>query len=207
MTASDTAAITQQQPARQIHPLFHAGRFLLEDLVSTLAFVGLYAIFHSIYLATFLAIAIGISQIAYTRFRRRAVDVMQWLSLFLVVVFGGATLLTHDARFIMVKPTLIYTAVALVMCKPGWMLRYMPPIAVARAGDVIGAFGYVWSAMMFCTGLANLLLDVYASHETWAWFIGVVPLASKFALVLVQYLTTRFIIVRRMRGEGALAAM
>ena len=203
MTASSIA--TPAAP-RQLHPLFHAGRFLLEDLVATLAFVGLYAIFHSIYLATFMAIGLGIAQIAYTRARRRKVDVMQWLSLFLVVVFGGASLLLRDPRFIMVKPTLIYTAVALVMCKPGWMLRYMPPIAVARAGDVITVFGYLWAALIFATGVANAVLAIYASHETWAWFIGVVPLTSKFLMFGVQYVVTRAIVRRRVMAEGGLVA-
>ena len=33
------------------------------------------------------------------------------MSLGLVVVFGGASLVTHDPRFIMLKPTLIYAVI------------------------------------------------------------------------------------------------
>ena len=38
-------------------------------------------------------------------------------------------LLTDDPRFVMLKPTLIYCIVGTVMLKPGWMTRYLPPIA------------------------------------------------------------------------------
>ena len=34
--------------------------------------------------------------------------VWQWISLGLVLVFGGATLLTHNARFMMFKPSIVY---------------------------------------------------------------------------------------------------
>ena len=89
------------------------------DLFSTLSFVALYAVTHSIFVATGLGIAAGVAQIAYLRLRGAAIDTMQWVSLGLVVVFGGASLLTHDPRFIMFKPTLIYAVVGMVMLRPG----------------------------------------------------------------------------------------
>lgn len=101
--------------------LFNAGRFLLEDLLSTIVFVVLFSLTKSLYLATGLAIAIGVGQVVLLKLRGRPVDAMQWLSLGLVVVMGGATLLTHDRHFIMVKPTIIYLAVGAVMLKPGWI--------------------------------------------------------------------------------------
>jgi Intracellular septation protein A len=45
-----------------------------------------------------------------------------------VVVLGGATMLTQSPRFIMVKPTIVHFAVAAVMLRRGWMLRYLPEI-------------------------------------------------------------------------------
>lgn len=181
------------------HPLIHAGKWLLADLLSTLIFVTLYAATHDIYLATGLAIAIGLGQIAYLKFRRAPVDRMQWLSLFLVVTFGGATLLTRDPRFIMLKPTLIYLAVGVVMLRPGWMNRYVPPVASERAADLITAFGYIWAALMFATASANLGLALYASPATWAWFVGIFPIGSKVVLVMIQYMVTRMIVRRRIQ--------
>ncbi len=52
---------------------------------------------------------------------------MQWMSLFLVIASDEAALLTHDPRLVMVKPSLIYIAIGIVMLKPGWMNRYLLP--------------------------------------------------------------------------------
>jgi len=74
------------------HPLLHAGKWLLADFFSTLVFVGLYAATKNIFVATGLAIAAGIGRIVWLKSRQASVDAMQWLSLFLVVAFGGATI-------------------------------------------------------------------------------------------------------------------
>lgn len=197
---------TPPQPVTQTHPLIYAGKGLLADLLSTLAFVGLYAATHNVFLAVGCGIALGLGQIAYSKFRAAPIDTMQWLSLFLVVTFGGITMLTRNPVFIMLKPTLIYVAVGTVMLTPGWMNRYMPPIARDRGADITTAFGYVWSALMFATAAANLTLVLLASPAAWSWFIGVFPIASKLALVLTQYGVTRAIIRRRIRA-GKLVAI
>ncbi len=191
------------EDGRRLHPLLHAGKWLLADLLSTLAFLALYSLSHSILLATGLSIAIGLGQAAYSKLRGIPIDAMQWLLLALVVVFGTASLVTHNPRFAVVQPTLIYGAVGCVMLKPGWQNRYLPPIAKARAGDVCFAFGYVWSALMFATAAANLALALYASLGTVAWFLSVFPLSSKVALVLTQYGVTRFVVRRRVLSDNA----
>ena len=188
--------------APRLHPLVHAGRWIAIDLLSTLIFVALFALTHSVFVATGLAIAGGAAHIAWLKFRRAPVDAMQWMSLGLVVVFGGASLATHDPRFIMLKPTLIYVAVGAVMLKRGWMSRYIPEIARDWSADVTLVFGYVWAGLMFATAAANLYLALHSDPKTWAWFLGVFPLASKLALFAAQYLTTRFVVVSRKRAAA-----
>jgi intracellular septation protein len=183
-----------------LHPLVHAGRWIAMDLLSTLIFVALFALTHSVFAATGLAIAGGVLHIAWLKLRRAPVDAMQWLSLGLVVVFGGASLATHDPRFVMFKPTLIYAAIGAVMLRRGWMNRYLPPVALDWSADVTAAFGYAWAALMFATGAANLYLAMQGDPKAWAWFLGVFPLASKLVLFAVQYLTTRFVVVGRRRA-------
>ncbi|HTW72611.1 MAG TPA: septation protein IspZ [Acetobacteraceae bacterium] len=187
------------------HPLFRAGKEVASDLLSTLVFVGLYAVTHNVAASVGLAIAVGLGRIIYQARRRIPIDAMQWLSLFLVIVFGGAALITHNPLFIMLKPTLVYAAIGLVMLRSGWMNRYVPPIVQTNAPDTTVLFGYLWAALMFGTGALNLAVALHASTTTWAWFIGVFPLASKIALILVQYSATRSIVRRRLRAARLVA--
>ncbi len=203
--SADRSAPEDSEGSRT-HPLIHAGKWLAADLFSTLLFVGLYAATHSVYLAAGLGIAAGVLQIAYLKLRRSPIDAMQWMSLGLVVVFGGASLFTHDPRFIMFKPTLIYAAIGVVMLRRGWMTRYIPPLGLVWARDVAVVFGYGWAVLMFATGALNIVLVANGDPKLWAVWIAVFPIASKLVLFGIQYLTTRAIIVGRMRAGGALSA-
>ena len=63
-----------------------------------------------IFVATALAIATTVLLIGMALVRRRPVPPMQWATLVIIVVFGGATLVLHDDTFIKWKPTVLYWA-------------------------------------------------------------------------------------------------
>src|SRR3982751_6111517 len=105
-----------------------AASLLLLDLASTLLFLAVFLLTHNTILAVGLGMALGLTQIAIQFVRRKPIDAMEWLSLFLVVTAGTATLLTDDPRFLLFKPSVIYVIVGIVMLKPGWMNRYLPAI-------------------------------------------------------------------------------
>ena len=71
--------------------------------------------FAGIYAATGVAIAATFAQVGWLKLRRKKVDKMMWVSLGIIVVFGGATLLLHDETFIKWKPTVLYWAFALAL--------------------------------------------------------------------------------------------
>ena len=85
--------------------LMHSARLLVTDLASTLLFLIVLLITKDLMLAVGLGVGLGIIQIAWMKIRRQRIDTMQWLSIGLVVVSGIATMLTSDARFVMVKPS------------------------------------------------------------------------------------------------------
>jgi hypothetical protein len=105
----------------------------------------------------------------------------------------------------MVKPTLIYIAVGVVMMKRGWMTRYIPPVAMEDGADLITGFGYVWAGLMFFTAAANLVLAM-GDPKLWVTFLAVFPAGSKIALFFVQYLTMRVVITQRRGRKAALSA-
>jgi len=184
--------------------LLYAARPLISDFFPTIVFAVLVAMKVDVRIATGAALLFGVAQVAIQRLLKRKIELLQWASLGLVVVFGTLGVLTSDPRFLMAKPTIIYLAVGAVMLKRGWMLRYMPPIARQHGEPLMIAFGYVWAGLMALTALANLAVAV-ALPSQWPAFIAVVPLASKLTLFAVQYTTVRFYVRRRIIAEMAQA--
>jgi len=106
----------------------------------------------------------------------------------LVVVLGGATMLTQSPRFIMIKPTIVHFAVATVMLRRGWMLRYLPEIVVRTVPEpAIVAAGYAWAAFLAALGLANLFIALRLDFVSWAWFVSVGAGGAKLAAFAQQY--------------------
>ncbi|MBP7650845.1 MAG: septation protein IspZ [Phenylobacterium sp.] len=192
-----------------MHPLIYAARPLVLDFLATIVFLILVALKVDPAIAAGVAIVIGVGQVAVLKIMKRPIAPLQWLGLGLVLVFGTASLLTHDMRFLMVKPSIIYLLVGAFMLKRGWMMRYMPPIAAGHGEDVMVVFGYVWAGLMFASGIANAVVAVtFTDH--WVAFMAIFPMVSKIGLFAVQYVTMRTVVRRRVMAarevpEGAAA--
>src|SRR5438132_11294495 len=106
---------------------------LASDFFSTIVFLALYLITDDVLLATSVAIAGAVAQVIYSRVKGKPLGYMTYAGVGLVIVLGSATLLTHDPRFVLAKPSIAHFAIGILMLKRGWMLRYMPPI-VAENG-------------------------------------------------------------------------
>jgi intracellular septation protein A len=186
--------------------LMHPARLLVSDLASTILFLVVLLITKDLMLAVALGVGLGIAQIAWMKIRRQTIDTMQWLSIGLVVVSGAATMLTSDARFVMLKPSVIYCIVGAYMLRPGWMNRYLPPIAVHTVPDLAWTFGFVWAGLMFGSAVLNIVLALMLDPVGWSAAMSVWGLASKIVLFLIQYATMRTIGVRRARAAMAASA-
>lgn len=182
--------------------LIHAGRALGTDLFPTLVFAILVVLKVDVMWATGASIAVGVGQIAWMKATARDISRLQWASLALVLLFGTASILAHDARFLMAKPTIVYTIIGAVMLQRGWMLRYMPPMAGEHGKGPMVAFGYVWAGLMFVTAAANLAIAILFP-TIWPAFLAIFPLVSKIALFGIQYATVRHFAIRSARASGA----
>ena len=182
--------------------LFQAARVLLSDLASTILFLVVYLATDNLLLAVGLGMLLGVVQIGAELVRRKPVAALQWISVIAVLSSGAATFVTHDPRFVMLKPSVIYAVVGLVMLKRGWMNRYLPPRA-APVLDVATTFGFVWAGLMFASALLNIALALSLDAKTWAAAMSAWGIASKVGLFLIQYATMTAIGRRR---EAAAAA-
>ena len=99
---------------------------LVSDFLSALFFLFVYLATGNIIAAAAIAIAAAFVQLGYFWQTGRHIEPMQWTSLGLVIVLSGATILTQSPRFVMLKPSIAHFAVAAVMLRRGWMIRYLP---------------------------------------------------------------------------------
>jgi len=181
--------------------LFEAAKPLLLDMASTFLFLAVVLLSGNVVLAVVLGMALGIAQIGWEFARRQPIELMQWMSLFLVLAAGAATLLTADPRFVMLKPTIIYFAVGVVMLRRGWMNRYLPPIAVKLVPDLAIAFGYAWAGLMFASAALNLIVALNFSVAAWSKFMAGWAIVSKLALFVISYAAMRVVGARRHRAQ------
>ena len=197
-------ALLREWSSVQMRDLLKGAKLLLLDLASTIFFLVLFLLTHNIVLSVGFAIAVGLAQIGTKIVRGKPIDTMEWLSLFLVIAAGTATLLTDDPRFVLFKPSVIYTIVGVVMLKSGWMNRYLPAIARAVVPDVAIVVGFVWAGLMFVSAAVNAFVAVTCSVATWALVMPIFGIVSKVVVFLFGFAAMRIVAVRRVRAMPAL---
>jgi intracellular septation protein len=148
--------------------------------------------------ATAVAIAASIGQIAYFKWKGK-VSPVHWLSLAIIVIFGGATLVLQDEVFIKWKPTVLYGAFCLVLVVGKVvfhrdLLAYvlkdltLPPAIWTRVT-------YSWAAFFAAMGVLNWYVAFHFPTDTWVNFKvwGGIGLFLVFAvaqgLFLARYMT------------------
>ncbi|MFM8467610.1 MAG: septation protein A [Oxalobacteraceae bacterium] len=104
-----------------------------------------------ILLATAVAILATVGQIGWLLVRRKPVDNMLWVSLVIIVLFGGATIYFHDEHFIKLKPTVLYWCFALVLLASPWLLK--KNLMKAMMGKQLSLPESVWSRLNLAWGL------------------------------------------------------
>jgi intracellular septation protein len=151
-----------------------------------------------IWVATAVAIVASILQIAWFHWRGK-VSAVHWISLVVIVVFGGATLLLQDETFIKWKPTVLYLTFGVVLAvgKLAYrrdLLSYlMKELSLPAA--VWTRLTWSWVAFFAAMALANWYVAFHFATETWVNFKvwGGIGLFLVFALaqglVLARYLS------------------
>jgi intracellular septation protein len=142
-----------------------------------------------IYVATAVAIVASIIQIAWLRIKRGRVEVIHWLSLAIIVIFGGATLALHDDTFIRWKPTVLYGLFGAILAagRIGFrknLLRYLMK-GVVLPEPVWVRLTWAWVSFFAFMGALNLYVAYSYSLDTWVNFKvwGGIGLFLVFAVV------------------------
>src|SRR3954469_22574793 len=172
------------------------------DFLSTIVFLVIYLATDNVVLATSVAIAGAVGQVIYSRVKGKTLGYMTWASLGLVIVLGGATLLTHDPRFVLAKPAIGHFAIGAIMLKRGWMLRYMPAIVTETIPEYVTYAGYAWAALCFVLGAGTIAVAMTGDMKLWSFYVTVVLVGAKLAMFAVQYVAFRLLVGSRIRAAA-----
>jgi len=176
---------------------------LASDFFSTIVFLALYLTTDNVVLATSVAIAGAVGQVIYSRIKGNALSFMTYASVALVIVLGGATLLTNDPRFVLAKPAIGHFAIGIIMLKRGWTLRYVPSIVAETIPEYVIAAGYAWAVLMFALGAGTIAVASTGDLKLWAFYVSVVLIGAKLMAFAVQYVAFRILVTSRLRAARA----
>lgn len=150
---------------------------------------------YDIYVATAVVIAATIVLVGYTWFRYRKVETMQWITLALVVVMGGATLILHDEQFVKWKLSIIEWLFGLVFLgsqfvgeKP--VVERMMSSSLSLPAKIWKRLNLMWASFFISVGFLNFYVMYHYNTEDWVTFktFGVPSLMVIFIVLQMIFL-------------------
>lgn len=159
----------------------------LFDIFPVIVFFAAFKLY-DIYVATAVAIAATAVQVAWSWLRHRKVDNMLWISMAIIAVFGGLTLLLQDETFIKWKPTVLYWLFAGVLLGAELvfgrnLIRAMMQRQVTLPDAVWKKLNLSWIGFFTLMGALNIYVAYSFSTDVWVNFklFGGIGLLVAFA--------------------------
>jgi intracellular septation protein len=160
----------------------------LIDFLPFLLFFGAFKLY-DIYVGTAVLMAATTLQMLLVYRMDGRLQVIQKITLGLVLVFGSLTLLLHDERFIKWKPTVLYVAMALALTIALWVMRKNVlklmlgaqlelPDSVWHRLNIAWIFYTLFMAAINAYVVLNYSTDDWVSFKVWGY---VFPLAFLIA--------------------------
>lgn len=167
---------------------------LLLDFFPIILFFAAFKLW-DIYVATGVAIAATILQIGWLRYSTGKIEPMQWVSLGIIVVFGGATILAHDETFIKWKPTVLYwlmggaLAVGMLFFRKN-LLKSLMGAQMELPDHAWRAMNWSWIGFFAVMGVLNLWVAFNFDTDTWVNFklFGGLGLMAVFVVAQALFL-------------------
>lgn len=151
---------------------------------------------YDIFVATAVAMVAAVGQIAWLWFRQHQVDKMMWMNLAIIMVFGGATLVSQDETFIKWKPTVLYWLIAATLLVSSQLfsknlIRVMLEKQIALPENIWQKLNFSWFGFFLVMGCINLYVAFNFPVDTWVSFklFGATGLMVIFMIVQVLMLS------------------
>ncbi len=167
---------------------------LFADFLPVIVFFVAYKLW-GMYIATGLFIAASLLHMTWHYRVHGKVETMQWVTLALVLIFGGATLLFHDPLFFKWKPTVVNWLFAVAFLGSGLfmersLLQRMMDQAISLPQPVWSQLNLAWVLFFIASGAANLYVAYNYPEDTWVNFklFGMLGLTLAFMILQGLYL-------------------
>jgi intracellular septation protein len=148
-----------------------------------------------IYVATAVAIVATIAQIAWLRYSTGKVEPMQWVSLVVIVLFGGATIVAQNETFIKWKPTVLYWLMAGTLAAGQVffrknLLKSLMGSQLQLPEPAWRVTNWSWIGFFTVMGVVNLWVAYNFETDTWVNFklFGGLGLMALFVVAQALYL-------------------
>lgn len=144
-----------------------------------------------IYLATWVAMGAAVLQIVWLKATKQKIEASTWLSLIIIVVFGGATVYLQNEAFIKWKPSALYWLFAVILL--GGKLLFKKNLIQQLMGNQIQMSETAWNKMNTSWALFFIIVGIinvyvaFSGHfttEQWGTFkvFGMTLLLIVFAI-------------------------
>jgi len=178
---------------------------LLFDLFPVVLFFLAYK-YYDIFVATAVAIAATFVQIGLLWIRHRQIEKMMWINLAVIIVFGGATLISQDETFIKWKPTVFYWLIGSVLLVSNLLFgKNLIKTALEKQmilpTTVWNTLNLSWIVFFAIMGCINLFVAFSFSLDTWVSF----KLFGATGLMLV-FIVAQIIFLRKYLKDTTLLA-
>ncbi len=168
---------------------------LLSDFFPIFLFFIAYKLY-DIYVATAVIIVASVVQVSFFWFKNHRVEKMHLITLVLVLMLGGATLLLHDENFIKWKPTVVNWVFALAFLgsqfigKKNLLQRMLDSQITVTSPQVWRNLNFAWVVFFIAMGVINLYVAFTFSLDTWVNFklFGMMGLTFVFVIAQSFYL-------------------
>ncbi len=148
----------------------------LFDLFPLILFFVAYR-YADIYIATSVAIAASILQLIWLKATGKKIELMHWVNLTVIVVFGGATLYLHSDVFIKWKPTVLYWLFGTALLAGRFifgknLIKRMLGAQIALPETIWNRLNLVWGSFFMVAGALNLYVAFsgHFSESQWVNF-------------------------------------
>lgn len=176
---------------------------LLFDLFPVILFFAAYQISGGdIYVATGVAIVAGVLQLAIHWLRHRRLETMHMVTLGLLVVLGGATLVLQNEMFIKWKPTVVNWLFAAVFLGSHFigkrpLTQRMMDATIDLPPAIWTRLNLGWGLFFLAMGVVNLWVVYNFSTETWVNF----KLFGMLGLTIVFVIAQSIYVMRHIRND------